>query len=1034
MDQLNRPRGRGRRLGLAGLGLVATILFGMAALEPSRARTIQAVESDQDAIPVMELGPIASDPLAEEIPALPDSPPEVPPFERAVGEPSRPAPATIPDPPPEAAAADPFSPVDAGDVAAPELPAMREHAATEVPEPDREAPAPDSELAVQFVPGPIPRPEGVPSPPRPVPPSPPQARYPLQVPPQYPPQPGLAPGAPEAAGILPEALPDEEQPKLSLRVNNQDIRQALELLAAQAGVNIIPSRGVSGTVSITLEDVTFDRALDILLRIADLEARREGDLIFVYTATEAQELRLRENEPIVRVYHLNYVRAFDIYAMIAPFLSPQGTISLTPPSAQGITGAGGAGAFGGSTGGIVGGAGGVGLVGGGGGLVGPGGGGASGTAGGMALGGNMAGGGFPGPVGGGGSTGGDSYAMHDMVVIRDFPENVEVIDEIVARLDVEPLQVLIEAVIVSVELRDNQELGVNFAVVDKLATEALVSGSGAAINLAGGFSPAQVLSAANAPPAPPQLGGYIGDRPGQLLPGYLADQGLKYGFVSNSVAGFIRALESLNKINILASPRLLVLNKQLAEIQLGQRLGYATTFTNLTTASEQVQFIPIGTLLSIRPYVSQEGMVRLEVHPERSSGFIDVNGIPQLTTSELTTNIMVPDGATIVIGGLIDNTDEIREDGVLGLNRLPFVGPLFRTRATRALKQELLVLLTPRIINRDGGLPRPVPGNPPVGPSGVPNSGPMPGQPYFVEAGCEMPNLAPTLLDPDVLMRRSPRETLGAGSGLSDLIGDDFGSSTPSSVDEMLQAARMTASLDDPADPPEPEQPSQQDRPWWDPRSSAPPRGAPDAPRDSQVTPAAPIADQDQEEDQGYRPGDLTRTMFSRIAQEEDRGYRPGDLTRAMFSRIAQRRKKPDSALPSMQGPAPSHVRAQAKPASPVAPAALPARDASVSAVGIAQHVVRPGEDFRSIAGRYYGNPALHAALWAVNRHTTPAPEGLQPGMTLMLPPTEVLERVYIDAVQTSLRAQSPAEASAPPPPDSNDANRKRWLNVFGKR
>src|SRR5690606_33922464 len=104
----------------------------------------------------------------------------------------------------------------------------------------------------------------------------------------------------------------------------------------------------------------------------------------------------------------------------------------------------------------------------------------------------------------------------------------------------------------------------------------------------------------------------------------------------------------------------LVLNKQLAEIQLGQRLGYATTFTNLTTASEQVQFIPIGTLLAIRPYVSQEGMIRLEVHPERSSGFIDTNGIPQLTTSELTTNIMVPDGATIVIGGLIDNTDEIR--------------------------------------------------------------------------------------------------------------------------------------------------------------------------------------------------------------------------------------------------------------------------------------------------------------------------------------------------------------------------------------
>ncbi|WP_161602547.1 secretin and TonB N-terminal domain-containing protein [Tautonia marina] len=998
--------------------MAATLLLGMAALEPSQASTIQAVEQDQDAIPVMELGPIAADPLTEEIPALPDSPPEVPSVEQVGEEPSRPAGVVMPDSSPAAITSDPFATASEGAEVAPELPLIEGNSAPGGPIPPPPGPEPatvTSELTVQFVPGQLPLPEGFPNPPSNVGPIPPQPQYPLQVPPQYPPQPQWVPRTePRGGGGLPEALPDADQPTLSLRVNNQDIRQALELLAAQAGVNIIPSQGVSGSVSITLEDVTFDRALDILLRIADLEARREGNLIFVYTAAEAEDLRLRENEPIVRVYHLNYVRAFDIFAMISPFLSPQGTISLTPPSAQGITGAGGAGAFGGSTGGIVGGAGGVGLVGGGGGLVGPGGAGAGGTAGGMALGGNMAGGGFPGPVGGGRSTGGDSFAMHDMVVVRDFPENVKVIDEIVARLDVEPLQVLIEAVIISVELRDGQELGVNFAVVDKLATEAIVSGSGTAINLAGGFSPAQVLSAAASPPAPPQLGAYLGDRPGQLLPAYLADQGLKYGFVSNSVAGFIRALETLNKINILASPRLLVLNKQLAEIQLGQRLGYATTFTNLTTASEQVQFIPIGTLLSIRPFVSQEGMIRLEIHPERSSGFIDANGIPQLTTSELTTNIMAPDGATIVIGGLIDNTDEIREDGVLGLNRLPFVGPLFRTRTMQARKQELLVLLTPRIINRDGGLPKPVPGSPPVGPSGVPNSGPMPGQPYFVEAGCEMPVLAPTLLDPDVLMRRSSQQTLGAASGLRELISNDFGSAAPSSVDEMLQAAQMTAARDASTEPPEAEQPAQDDRPWWDPRRSAPTKVTHDTPKDPSPSPTTPEASP---------------------ADETERGYRPGDLTRAMFSRIAQRRKQPDSPSPTMQGPAPSRVQVSSQsagPAAPVAaPAASPARDASVTAVGIAQHVVGPGENFQAIADRYYGNPALHAALWAVNRHTTPAPEGLQPGMTLILPPTEVLERVYIDAVQTTLRTQSPAEPVAPA---SAEPNRRRRFPFFGTR
>ncbi|WP_169979074.1 hypothetical protein [Tautonia rosea] len=958
----------------------------------------------------MALEPMASDSLTEAIPALPDSPPEVPSIEPVIAEPSIRSETPLPASPDTDANS--FMPTHEGDVDIPEVPLFADEPLQNVSNPDPETPPLASELTVQFVPGQIPAPELFPSPPQNPSPIPPQ--YPLQVPPQYPPPYPTSP-LPGPGGALPEALPEEEQPRLSLRVNNQDIRQALELLAAQAGVNIIPSQGVSGSVSIVLEDVTFDRALEILLRIANLEARREGELIFVYTAAEAEALRLRENEPIIRVYHLNYVRAFDIFAMISPFLSPQGTISLTPPSGQGITGAGGAGAFGGSTGGIVGGAGGVGLVGGGGGLVGPGGAGGGGTAGGMALGGNMAGGGFPGPVGGGGSTGGDSFALHDMVVIRDFPENVKVIDEIVARLDVEPLQVLIEAVIISVELRDGQELGVNFAVVDNLATEAIVSGSGAAINLAGGFSPAQVLSAASAPTAPPPLGGYIGPRPGQLLPGYLADQGLKYGFVSNSVAGFIRALETLNKINILASPRLLVLNKQLAEIQLGQRLGYATTFTNLTTASEQVQFIPIGTLLAIRPYVSQEGMIRLEVHPERSSGFIDANGIPQLTTSELTTNIMVPDGATIVIGGLIDNTDEIREDGVLGLNRLPFFGPLFRTRTTRALKQELLVLLTPRIINRDGGLPRPVPGSPPVGPSGVPNSGPMPGQPYFVEAGCEMPVLAPTLLDPDILMRRSSQETLGAVSGLHDLLRSDFGNASPSTVDEMLQAAQMTSTQDLLAEQPEPvaEPPARRGWSWRNPKASAqapdpaPAEVALETPRGSQTAPTPPEAAPNQE--------------------DETRGYRPGDLTRAMFSRIAQRRKKPHPPSPTMQGPAPTEGQIASNVAGPSQPPAGPTQDATVMPVGIAQHIVAPGEDFRSIASRYYGNPALHAALWAVNRHSSPSLEGLQPGTMLMLPPTEVLERVYIDAVQTTLRTQSPVE------PISKESKRQPRFRFFGK-
>jgi hypothetical protein len=119
-------------------------------------------------------------------------------------------------------------------------------------------------------------------------------------------------------------------------------------------------------------------------------------------------------------------------------------------------------------------------------------------------------------------------------------------------------------------------------------------------------------------------------------------------------------------------------------------------------------------------------MVRMEIHPERSDGVINANGLPTATVSELTTNVMVPDGATIVIGGLLDSEETFNEAGVLGLSRLPVVGPLFRNRQTSAIKKELVIMLTPRIVRRNG-LPPPVPGVVPHNASGVPGSGPMPG-------------------------------------------------------------------------------------------------------------------------------------------------------------------------------------------------------------------------------------------------------------------------------------------------------------------
>jgi type II secretory pathway component GspD/PulD (secretin) len=197
--------------------------------------------------------------------------------------------------------------------------------------------------------------------------------------------------------------------------------------------------------------------------------------------------------------------------------------------------------------------------------------------------------------------------------------------------------------------------------------------------------------------------------------GFATDNhGLKFGNSGSNVSSFIVALQRMGKVEVLATPRLLVLNKQLAELQLGERLGYSTFSQSIVSTTQQISFMNVGTLLRVRPFISSDGMVRMEVHPERSTGSI-VNSIPQASTSEVTTNVMVPDGATLVIGGLMDKQVEINQEGIPWLSTLPYVGAFFRVRHQQLVTKELIVLLTTRIwrpgegceMHYDDGFPSP---------------------------------------------------------------------------------------------------------------------------------------------------------------------------------------------------------------------------------------------------------------------------------------------------------------------------------------
>ncbi|MFM9961224.1 MAG: hypothetical protein ACKV2Q_08350 [Planctomycetaceae bacterium] len=278
--------------------------------------------------------------------------------------------------------------------------------------------------------------------------------------------------------------------------------------------------------------------------------------------------------------------------------------------------------------------------------------------------------------------GGNSLAQTDALLVMDFPEVIAQIDAIICEIDVPPTQVVIEAMILSVKLTDALKLGVNFALLDKQHKQLVTSGSGAQIRSNVGFPVQDSLIAG-------------GTAMGEFITG---TSGLRYGFLQGDLSGFVEALETLAETSVVASPSVRVLNKQRAELIIGQRLGYKTVTQNGAQSVENINFLEVGTKLLIRPFVAQDGLVRMEIHPERSDGRINEQGLPESRTTEVTSNVMIRDGSTIVIGGLIEEQANQSQSRIPGLGALPVVGNLFKNKANDTNRTELIVLITPRIV------------------------------------------------------------------------------------------------------------------------------------------------------------------------------------------------------------------------------------------------------------------------------------------------------------------------------------------------
>jgi len=399
--------------------------------------------------------------------------------------------------------------------------------------------------------------------------------------------------------------------RLSIHAPDEDIRKVLELLGAQGNLNILASKSVQGNVSATLNGVDVESALEAILKSTGYVARRDGQFIFVGTPEEFDKLEQSLDRLGTRIYRPNYVSAAELKTLVEPLLTPEaGVASVSTPSEVGIE---------------------------------------SDDA----------------------TAGGDTYAGGDVVLVRDYESVLAQIDRTVTEIDVRPMQVHIEAMILSVLLDDKNSLGVNFAAFG----ENSVIGWGTI-------------------PDPAAAAGVLGSIK-------FDGNGLKFGFFDGDVATFINALETVGDTNVIATPRLMALNKQRAEIHIGEELGYVSTTVSETSTTQSVDFLSTGTVLRLRPFISSDGLIRMEVHPELSTGTVDVEGgftLPNKETTQVTSNIMVRDGCTVVIGGLMRDESKVTSSQIPLLGSLPMIGPVFRSTSEELGRREIIVLITPRIV------------------------------------------------------------------------------------------------------------------------------------------------------------------------------------------------------------------------------------------------------------------------------------------------------------------------------------------------
>ncbi|MBN4058909.1 hypothetical protein JYU10_00400 [bacterium AH-315-J04] len=422
---------------------------------------------------------------------------------------------------------------------------------------------------------------------------------------------------------------------VNLHVAEVDLSTVLTLLSVQSQRNIIASPNVSGKVTAHLYGVSFDDALRAVLIPNGADFQKSGSFIYVYTQDELAKFASESAaKPITKIFRLNYTSSRDATTYVRPLLSENGKI---------VASSGGA---------------------------------------------NTSSGSSPGGNSGGSSSrsGGSSRsASQDFVIVTDSPAIIETVENVIKTIDVRPQQVLIESTILRAQLNDNNSLGIDFSLVGGVDLNLLGATSLSVPDITVSTLPQDRFERFNAAARTD----FSSDVP---------NGGLSIGILKDKVSIFLRALELVTDTTVLANPKILALNKQQGQVIVGRRDGFLTTTVTASSAVQSVEFLETGTQLIFRPFIADDGYIRVELHPEDSVGFVNAQGLPSEQTTEVTTTVIVRDGDTILIGGLFREVVADTRNQIPFMGNIPGLGSLFRSTNDTTTREEVIILLTIHIV------------------------------------------------------------------------------------------------------------------------------------------------------------------------------------------------------------------------------------------------------------------------------------------------------------------------------------------------